>query len=121
MPIGDPKPLDRAKPAWRDAFARALAQPDEWFVLESGVPQPQINALHRRMTAIRAGLRKWQMLDHGLSKAALEGRMQLRRVLVGVQYELQVMIVKSPDRPSDLAKAYIEALMRGEKPQMKLD
>lgn len=117
-----PRALDRFPPEQIAALRRALAEPGTWFQYQRGIPAANVKTQQNNLDALKAGLKLHTMQDPALTKAALERRMHFRKVKSGESHwGFDVMIAACPIRPSDIAREYLAALARGEKPTPPLD
>jgi len=110
--------LDRFPPEWQNALRRAQADPGNWHEFARGIPDAGLKNQQNNLDSLKAGLRQWHGLAPELSKAALERRIHFRKVISGnAHWGFDVMIDAVPKRPSEIAREYLAALARGEKPR----
>lgn len=116
-----PRPIGDFPAEWQQGLLDALATPDVWHPMARGIPESNLRTKQNWLIGLKAGLKQFPAGHPELTKAALEGRISFSTVRIASWAGFDVLIKACPKRPSDIAREYLDAIARGERPAAPLD
>lgn len=114
MPTLKPKALGYYPQHFNAALMQALAKQDVWWVVEEGLTEKEAKLLHRKLTAMRSGLKTLAPAGE-LRDAALADRIRISNPATqwGVLRTVSIMVKSRLLSPSEVTAKALEDFHSG--------